>query len=149
MTQTFRGLQDIEELPSPAGNSVVASAGIVLGLCLLLAIVIKIHRRQTSQRKRASRALARMRSNVSGKGVAAHELRSLGFAIARVLSHAIGSNGITQTTTLPHLLQKHNKRWSVFQKRLAQVRYAKNAIRQPADIEWLIDEARFWLRKWP
>ena len=149
MTQTFQGLRDIDDLPAPSGNDLVASAGIALGICLLLVIAFKIYRRQTSRQKRALRALARMRRAVKGNEISPQQLRIQGYTVARVLSHAIGSNGVTRSTALPRVLQVYDDRWTAFRDELATVRYAKNTVRQADDIEWLIDEASFWLSKWP
>ncbi len=149
MTETFQVLQDIEELPAPAGNNLAEQAVMALGLCLLLVLAFKIYRRQTSRRKRASRMLARMRRAARNKEIPVNELHSLGFTIAHTLSTAIGINGITPTTVLPRMLRQYDRRWSVFRDRLATVRYAKNEQPRADDIVWLIDEARYWLSRWP
>ena len=146
---TLEALQDIEQLPAPATGNIAFYAGLALCLCLLLFITMRAYRWMSGKRSRASRKLVGIKKEIAGRPLEPDDSRIIAYGIARILSEGIDCNGITQTTALPSPLELHVQRWSSFRERLATARYADGGTLTAGQLADLIDEARFWLRKWP
>lgn len=135
----LNGIIDIE-FAAPATTAAAwpmpaASAIVVLFMVALLL------RRHNGARGRGLRALRRLqRSRI-------HD-RSTVFELATVLQRALRISALSARTALPVPLQPQQSRWQAFQQRLSDARYAP-APTSPTEIDQLLQEARYWLRRWP
>ena len=133
------GIVDIEFAP-PAATAAAWPIPAALAIVLLIMVALLL-RRRNSARGRGLRAVRRLQRSPN------HDRRTA-FELATVLQRALKLSPLSANTALPATLQPQQSRWQAFQQRLSDARYAP-APTAPAEIEQLLQEARYWLRRWP
>ena len=70
------------------------------------------------------------------------------FRMAMLLKQRLGKNHLPAAVALPATLAAQQQRWDDYIQHLHRLRYARQSCNL-SDIETLVAETRFWLRRWP
>lgn len=112
---------------------------------VLLVVAVAALRWFTAPRGRAHMQLAVLRHRLARRST---DPRRAAYDISRILSNAIGVNGLGTRTELPARLYDRQTSWTAFISLLEQARYCRGAIRAD-ELDQLFRFARYWLRHWP
>lgn len=149
LTQLFDIEPPLAPGSSPYPDMLLASAILLAGI-ILLGLYI---RRYASRRQRARRELARLARDISRQADADRpdemNAQYLAYRVAEIVRDGLRLRGLTASTALPDDLFVHRQRWGRFITALDQARYMARDTGRDTDVLPLINEADFWLGKWP
>lgn len=141
----LEGIADIEPplLPPESNTDIIVFS--ILATTLLLYIVYRFWRYRYSLRGQAMRRLAHLQQAAIPTAV---DKRYATFQLAAILRIGLNLQQVSESTLLPTRLTPYQTRWHAFVQQLYCARYA------PADvtdgvISSLLEDAAFWLRRWP
>jgi hypothetical protein len=144
---TLNGILDIEP-PLAPGQDYMDLTSITFTLLLfflLLSLAYGIFRWYFSPRAKAKRQLKVMLRDIKQQRLNSHQV---GFNLATILCHSLGLAGITQRSLLPDSLAPHRERWESFIHRLSATRFSAMEM-DNSELASLVEDAGFWLRRWP
>jgi hypothetical protein len=143
----LEGIHDIE-LPLPPKQDYIdlTSIGLIILLSLLaLSLAYVFFRWYFSPRAKAKRQLKEMMRELKQHRVNSHQV---GFNLSAILCRSLGLAGITQRSPLPDSLALYYDRWESFIRRLSTARFSAREM-DSAELTSLLEDADFWLRRWP
>lgn len=141
----LEGIADIEPplLPPESSTDIIIFS--ILATILLLYVAYRFWRYRYSLRGQAMRRLVRLQQ---APIPTAEDRRYATFQLAAILRLGLNLQQVSASTPLPSRLTPFQTRWRAFVQQLYSARYA------PADvtdgvITSLLEDAAFWLRRWP
>jgi hypothetical protein len=136
---------DIVSPAMPTTTGYLDALFLVVGVVLLFFGLLVLWRRYHSASQVALRRLKGVNRALQGQQLTP---RMTGYLIAALLKQYLQLHHLSPTVTLPAPLHSQQSRWYDFLLRLHQVRYAPQTY-SAEDMQILIAETRFWLRRWP
>lgn len=142
---TVDGIVDIEPplLPPETNWDVLVIA--VAALLLSAVLITMLWRRHHGLRGWARRCISQLHTANLRQQI---DVRQAAFRIAEVLRTGLDLHQVSRATHLPHQLEGQQQRWDSFTDQLSRARYAPARCSRQ-EIEALLSEATFWLRRWP
>ncbi len=141
----LEGIADIEPplLPPESGTDIIVF-GIIATLLLLYAAYL-FWRYRYSLRGQARRKLTHLQQLLIST---ATDNRYAAFQLAAILRIGLNLQQVSDSTPLPARLSPLQTRWHTFSRTLHNARYSPADITDD-DINNLLKDATFWLRRWP
>ncbi len=142
------GLMDIELEPlvvtGLGEDSRILLLALLLGLLLLGAFVARLWRYFHSPRHRGLKQLRQLQLRLRSEPGYSHPLV---FELAEILRDAFAVIELSSATPLPVGLASERQRWTVFNHRLMEARYAPGPVSARVIAE-LLQESEYWIRRW-
>jgi hypothetical protein len=138
-------LADIVSPAMPPASGFAELLLVIMAAALFATVAVAVWRWHCSAKRARLRQLKRLRNACLRKHVSP---RMTSYWIAALLKQRLGVRHLSASVALPESLLTRQAQWDEFLRRLHQARYAPHAC-NVHDVEALIAETRFWLRRWP
>lgn len=141
----IEGIYDIQPLAEPA-LSFFETALIVVGLLSVICLsIFLIWKYFFSTKAVSKRRLIKLRVNYSENNLTPHDAVYL---LCQIMTQGLKLNHIGEDTLLPEKLSSKKEKWLLFIKEISVLRYAKTNSKK-YNINSLINESLYWLKRWP